>query len=78
MNITDSEKFKVPRDVYKSDFIPGELEKHFSDVETISEAAKSMTAYVYTKWTNPDDDIARNGMLVDYLTDSRMFSSKEA
>ena len=73
LNITDLEKFKVPRNVYETEFIPDELAYHFTDIKTISDEAKKMTVYVYTNWTVPDDDLARNFMLVDYFSDSRMF-----
>ena len=73
LNITDLEKFKVPRDVFETEFIPNELAYHFTDIETIPNKAKEMTVYVYTNWTKPDDDLARNFKLVDYFSDSRMF-----
>lgn len=73
LNITDLEKFKVPRDIYESDFIPGELAYHFTDVQNIPKVAEEAAVFVYTNWTNPNDDMDRNMLLVDYFTDSRMF-----
>ena len=73
LNITDLAKFTIPRKVFETEFIPDELAYHYTDVKTILDKAKEMTVYVYTNWTMPDDDLARNFMLVDYFSDSRMF-----
>ena len=73
LNITDLEKFTIPRHVFESEFIPDELAYHFTDVKSIPDVAKELTVFVYTNWTAPDNDLQRNFMLVDYFSDSRMF-----
>ena len=73
LNITDFELFKVPRTMYENEIIPGELAYIFTNLHTIPQLAKDITVFQYTNWTKPNDDLARNRLLVDLYTDSRMF-----
>ena len=72
LNITNLENFKVSRSIYESEYISGELQYHFSNMQSIPQVAKDMAVFQYTNWSYPNDNIARNIMLIDFITDSRM------
>ena len=74
LNITDLEKFKVSRPAYESYFIPSVMAAVFTNYPTILDVAKEAAIFQYTNWSDPNNDIDRNYMLVDAVTDSSMFS----
>ena len=74
LNITNLELFRVPRVLYESTFIPETIASVFSNFPNVSQVAKDAAVLEYTNWTDPNDAIARNLMLVDLITDSSMFA----
>ena len=74
LNITNLELFRVPRVLYESTFIPETIASVFSNFPNVSQVAKDAAVFEYTNWTDPNDAIARNLMLVDLITDSSMFA----
>lgn len=73
VNVTDLDKFKVPRDMYEKYFVPGVLSSIFTNIHPIPKDADTAAVFQYTNWTDPNDYMARNFELVDLLTDSSMF-----
>ena len=74
LNITSLDEFKVPRDIFETDYVPETLRSIFSNIKSIPQIANAVAVFEYTNWTHPDDDMARNIKLVDLITDANMFS----
>ena len=73
VNISDPEYLKVPRDLYEDYFIQTTIASIFSDLRHIPDLMKVATVFEYTNWTNPDDYMARNFMLVKLMNDAALF-----
>ena len=69
LGLTDPELFAIPRPVYEKLFIPITLSSYYTNIPNIPDVAKSITAFEYTDWQNPDDNTARNKLIVQMATD---------
>ena len=78
MNISNIENLKVPRDFYESYLIPRALSMVLKDGSNITETMQKATIFEYTNWKNPNDDIARNLMLIKLMSDASLFSPSVA
>ena len=78
VNISDPENLTVPRSVYEHYFIPVTISSIFSDLKTIPQLMKNAAVFEYTDWACPNDDMARNLMLVKLMNDASLYAPSVA
>ena len=74
MNISDAENLNIPRDIYEDFFIPTTIASVFKDLPSIPDVMKEATVFEYTNWSDPDNHMARNKMLVKLMSHAELFA----
>ena len=74
LNITDIDHLNISRLVYEKHLIPSKLSKAFNNFTHVPESVKEAAILEYTDWSDPDDYMARNKMLTQFMTDHGMIA----
>ena len=71
---SNPEHLGIPRFMYQLILIPTALKTLYPNIPRIPRSAINATIYQYTNWTDPNDNIARNIMVIGMATDYAIFA----